>query len=96
MTNEKDNQGFGQSGGTTKKIFFNKRRKICPFDGHRRSKKKAMKIDYKDVKAISRFISESGKMTPSRITSVSFCKQRELSIAIKRARFLALLPFRTL
>ena len=53
----------------------------------------APKIDYKDVKLLQRFISERGKILPSRITAVSAKKQRALSQAIKRARNLALLPY---
>ena len=53
----------------------------------------APKIDYKDVKLLQRFISERGKIVPSRITAVSTKKQRELAQAIKRARFLGLLPY---
>ena len=53
----------------------------------------APKIDYKDVRLLQRFISERGKIVPSRITAVSAKKQRELAQAIKRARFLALLPY---
>ena len=49
--------------------------------------------DYKDVKLLSRYISEKGKIIPSRITSVSAKKQRELARAIKRARYIALLPY---
>ena len=67
---------------------FFRRRKSCPFSGPN-----APKIDYKDVKLLQRFVSERGKMVPSRITAVSTKKQRELSRAIKRARILALLPF---
>ncbi len=67
---------------------FSRRRKTCPFSGAN-----APKIDYKDVKLLQRFISERGKMVPSRITAVSAKKQRELARAIKRARILALLPF---
>ncbi len=67
---------------------FTRRRKSCPFSG-----KTAPKIDYKDVKLLQRFISERGKIVPSRITAVSAKKQRHLSQAIKRARFLALLPY---
>ena len=51
------------------------------------------KIDYKDTKLLQRYISERGKVVPSRITAVSAKKQRELARAIKRARFLALLPY---
>ena len=67
---------------------FYRRRKSCPFSG-----KDAPKIDYKDVRLLSRFISERGKIVPSRITAVSAKKQRELAQAIKRARFLGLLPY---
>lgn len=70
-----------------RKVFF-RRKKSCPLSGAN-----APKIDYKDVKLLGRFISERGKILPSRITSVSHKKQRELSQAIKRARNLALLPF---
>ena len=70
----------------TKQIVF--KRKSCPFSGEN-----APKIDYKDVKLLSRYISEKGKIIPSRITSVSAKKQRELARAIKRARYIALLPY---
>ena len=53
----------------------------------------APKIDYKDTRLLSRYISERGKIVPSRITAVSAKKQRELAQAIKRARFLGLLPY---
>ena len=67
---------------------FMRRRKVCPFSGAG-----APKIDYKDVKLLQRYISERGKIVPSRITAVSAKKQRELSNAIKRARFMALIPY---
>ncbi|MEM6604077.1 MAG: 30S ribosomal protein S18 [Pseudomonadota bacterium] len=82
---EKKNQ-FGRSGGTSRKIFF-RRRKTCPFKGD------ASLIDYKDIKLLGRFISEGGKITPSRITAVSAQCQRKLSTSVKRARFLALIPY---
>jgi small subunit ribosomal protein S18 len=50
-------------------------------------------IDWKDVKLLRRYISERGKMIPSRITAVSQKKQRELASAIKRARYMALMPY---
>jgi small subunit ribosomal protein S18 len=53
----------------------------------------APKIDYKDLRLLQRFVSERGKMVPSRITAVSTKRQRALAQAIKRARFLALLPY---
>ena len=70
-----------------RKPFF-RRKKSCPFSGAG-----APVIDYKDVRLLSRFLSERGKIVPSRITAVSGKKQRELAKAIKRARFLALLPY---
>ena len=71
----------------TRRPFF-RRRKTCPFSGAN-----APKIDYKDVRLLQRYISERGKIVPSRITAVSAPKQRELARAIKRARFLGLLPY---
>ncbi len=71
----------------TRRTFF-RRRKTCPFSG-----RNGIKIDHKDVRTLSRFVSERGKIVPSRITAVSAKKQRELARAIKRARNLALLPF---
>ena len=72
---------------SVRKQFF-RRRKSCPFTGNN-----AMNIDYKDTRVLSKFVSERGKMMPSRITAVSIKKQRELAIAIRRARFLALMPY---
>ena len=77
----------GAAGGPARRPFF-RRRKTCPFSGAN-----APKIDYKDVRLLSRFLSERGKIVPSRITAVSAKKQRALANAIKRARFLALLPY---
>ncbi|MGF1629541.1 MAG: 30S ribosomal protein S18 [Kiloniellaceae bacterium] len=74
-------------GGGGRRPFF-RRRKSCPFSGP-----KAQTIDYKDTRLLLRFVSERGKIVPSRITAVSSKKQRELARAIKRARFLALLPY---
>jgi small subunit ribosomal protein S18 len=76
---------FAQS--QSRRPFF-RRRKTCPFSGAN-----APKIDYKDIKLLQRYVSERGKIVPSRITAVSAGKQRELSTAVKRARFLGLLPF---
>ncbi len=70
------------------RLSFFRRRKSCPFSGPN-----APAIDYKDVKTLGRYTSERGKIVPSRITSVSAKKQRQLAKAIKRARFLALLPY---
>ncbi len=67
---------------------FFRRRKTCPFSGDN-----APVIDYKDIRLLQRYLSERGKIVPSRITAVSKKKQRELAKAIKRARELALLPY---
>ncbi len=67
---------------------FFRRRKSCPFSGPN-----APKIDYKDTRTLGRFVSERGKIVPSRITAVSAKKQRELAKAIKHARYLALMPY---
>ncbi len=77
---------FAAAGGARRPFF--RRRKTCPFSGAN-----APKIDYKDVKLLQRYVSERGKIVPSRITAVSAKKQRELAQAIKRARFLGLLPY---
>ncbi|MGC6476246.1 MAG: 30S ribosomal protein S18 [Parvibaculales bacterium] len=67
---------------------FYRRKKSCPFSGSN-----APQIDYKDTRLLQRYVSERGKIVPRRITSVSAKKQRELAKAIKRARFLALMPY---
>ena len=70
-------------------IFQNQKykfKKKCPLSG-----KGAPVVDYKNIKLLKRYVSENGKILPSRITSVSQKKQRELSLSIKRARNLALL-----
>ena len=81
-------RGGGRPGGGGARRPFFRRRKSCPF-----SRKDAPKIDFKDVKLLQRFVSERGKIVPSRITAVSAKKQRLLAQAIKRARFLGLLPY---
>ena len=81
-----DRSSGGQSGGQRRPFF--RRRKTCPFSGPH-----AQKIDYKDVRTLSRYVSERGKIVPSRITAVSAKRQRELGKAIKRARNLALISY---
>lgn len=78
---------MSSSGSGGRRPFF-RRRKTCPFSGQN-----AQTIDYKDVKLLQRYVSERGKIVPSRITAVSAKKQRELAKAIKRARFIGLMPF---
>ena len=79
--------GRGGDRDGARRPFF-RRKKTDPFSGAN-----APKIDYKDVKLLQRYISERGKIVPSRITAVSAKKQRELAQAIKRARHIGLLPF---
>jgi len=64
------------------------RRKVCPFRAN-----KELVIDYKNVDMLSRYVTERGKILPSRITGVSAKYQRKLKKAIKRARASALLPY---
>ena len=79
--------GRGGDRDGARRPFF-RRKKTDPFSGAN-----APKIDYKDVKLLQRYISERGKIVPSRITAVSNKNQRQLANAIKRARFMALLPY---
>ena len=73
---------------TTARRPFLRSRQTCPFSGQN-----APKIDYKDVRLLQRYVSERGKIVPSRITAVSALKQRELAKAIKRARFIGIMPY---
>lgn len=68
-------------------VFF-RRVRGCPL-----SVEGAPAIDYKDIELLGRFISERGRIVPSRISAISAKKQRKLALAIKRARAIALLPF---
>ena len=70
---------------TSSRSFFSKN---CPLSG-----KDAPNVDYKNINLLRRYMTEKGKILPSRVTQVSTKKQKELSAAIKRARFLALLPY---
>ena len=65
-----------------------KAKKVCRF-----TKNKVKYIDYKDTKVLQKYITEQGKIIPKRITGTSAKYQRELAVAIKRARHMALLPF---
>lgn len=87
MASEQREQRTESAAGGGKRPFF-KRRKTCPFSGPN-----AQTIDWKDVRTLGRFVSERGKIMPSRITAVSNKKQRELAQAIKRARYMALMPY---
>lgn len=65
-----------------------KQKKVCRF-----TQNKVKYIDYKDVKLLQRYVSEQGRIIPKRITGTKSIYQKELAIAIKRARHMALLPF---
>ena len=67
---------------------FEQKKKFCPF-----SQPGSPEIDYKDIRLLSRYLTEKGKIIPSRITGVSRKKQKELAKAIKRARFLSLISY---
>ena len=66
---------------------FFRRRKFCKF-----SAEGVKEIDDKDLETLRQYVTETGKIVPSRITGTSAGYQRQLSVAVKRARFLALLP----
>ena len=83
---ERGERGEGRGAGAAAPFF--RRKKTCPFSGDN-----APKIDWKDTKTLMRYISERGKIMPSRITAISASKQRELAQAIKRARYMALMPY---
>jgi len=65
-----------------------RRRKFCRFTAE-----KIQEIDYKDINLLKDFINENGRIIPARITGTKARYQRQLSVAVKRARFLALLPY---
>ena len=65
-----------------------RRKKVCPFCAD-----KVSKIDYKDADLLNKYISERGKIIPKRMSGVCATHQRELAVAIKRARIVALLPY---
>ncbi|PYI52400.1 30S ribosomal protein S18 [Paenibacillus flagellatus] len=81
---ERSERKFSKKGGR------NKRRKVCYFTVN-----KITHIDYKDIETLKKFISERGKILPRRVTGTSAKYQRMLTIAIKRSRQIALLPYTT-
>ena len=81
------NDAYGNNVPMVRNVFF-RRKRGCPLSGEG-----APKIDYKNVPLLLSYISERGRIMPSRISAVSSKKQRELAKAIKRARQIALLAF---
>tara|TARA_Y100001958_G_C21136931_1_gene476705 strand:+ start:170 stop:442 length:273 start_codon:yes stop_codon:yes gene_type:complete len=90
MKNRKSNSKKSKTSNFSKLSIFQpnkyKFKKTCPL-----SSKGAPTVDYKNIKLLRRYVSENGKILPSRITNISQKKQRELSLSIKRARNLALI-----
>lgn len=68
--------------------YMNRRRRVCRFTAEN-----ATSIDYKDINTLKNYVTETGKIVPSRITGTKARYQRMLAQAIKRARFLALIPY---
>jgi len=79
--------GTGPGGGGGRKQYF-RRRKVCKF-----CEEKIDVIDYKDIRLVSQFVSDRGKILPRRLTGTCSPHQRLLTVAIKRARNLAFIPF---
>ena len=90
MKNKRNNSNRSKSNNFSRLSIFQPNRyrfkKTCPL-----SSKGAPIVDYKNIKLLKRYVSENGKILPSRITNISQKKQRELSLSIKRARNLALI-----
>ena|SRR5262245_13206929 len=79
---------FGKDGKKPQNRGLFRRRKFCRFTAE-----KIKQVDYKDIAILKDFINENGKIIPARITGTKARYQRQLSVAINRARFLALLPY---
>ncbi len=80
--------GYGASNVPVVRNVFFRRSRGCPLSDVPDSE-----IDYKNIELLARFVSERGRIMPSRISSISAKKQRKLALAIKRSRMLALMPF---
>ena len=87
MKDEKPRRS-GPGGGAGGNRSFSRRRKFCRFTAEG-----VKQIDYKDLATLKQYITETGKIVPSRITGTKAFYQRQLSSAIKRARYLSLLPY---
>ena len=89
MKRKKDKKKFSKNNTNS---LFNKsnqrQSKSCPLSG-----KNAPEINYKNLKLLKKYVSDTAKILPSRITNVSLGKQRKLSLEIKKARALALMPY---
>src|SRR5271169_2447925 len=83
-----DRRGGGGGGGSGGGSRFSRRKKFCRFTADN-----VESIDYKDLATLKGYVTETGKIVPSRITGTKSFYQRQLATAIKRARFLSLLPY---
>ena len=83
-----DDRRGGGGGGAGGGSRFSRRKKFCRFTAEG-----VKYIDYKDLATLKGYVTETGKIVPSRITGTKSFYQRQLAVAIKRARFLALLPY---
>lgn len=90
MSEERQERGERRFSGGGRRGGRGRRRKVCYFTAN-----KITYIDYKDTETLKKFISERGKILPRRVTGTSAKYQRMLTIAIKRARTVALLPYTT-
>ena len=91
MADKKGNKRYNRNNNNDDDSMPRRRRikkKVCPFCAD-----KNLVIDYKDADKLKRFVSEKGKILPSRVTGLCAKHQREMTTAIKRARCIALLPF---
>jgi small subunit ribosomal protein S18 len=84
MAMSRGHGGSGGGGGSR----FSRSKKFCRFTAEG-----VKQIDYKDLATLKGYVTETGKIVPSRITGTKSFYQRQLAVAIKRARFLALLPY---
>jgi small subunit ribosomal protein S18 len=89
MENNKKSQGSNDLDDKSKKLRRAPKRKVCSF-----CVEKVKGIDYKDLTKLKRFITEKGKIVPRRSSGVCAAHQRQLAVSIKRARIMALLPFK--
>jgi small subunit ribosomal protein S18 len=89
MKRKKDKKKFSKNNSNSLFSKSNQRQsKSCPLSG-----KNAPEINYKNLKLLKKYVSDTAKILPSRITNVSLGKQRKLSLEIKKARALALMPY---
>lgn len=85
--NRNDREDRGDKDAPMKKRMIRRRKKVCAFCGDK------TEVDFKDTNKLKRFVSERGKILPRRITGTCSKHQRAITVAVKRARHLALMPY---